>query len=232
MHIETVRIQPRARVFYTSLLRTPSHQSWRFRDVQNCMAISITQLQSFSPSSASPNSRPAPAPRHSRNYGVCSSIFCSNVENGAQRYGDMLPQEAEVLRARTTPTRQGGELGSLCATVAKVSCSSLKSLPRWLRRRTLAHTPLISSPFFQPFLGGQFQLSIQFSTRFFPVYKIAEPSSDTSFSAVQSTTCFSEIRDRGKLAVYRSSGVPPRVERVAGLLCRVFVFKSRINVTD
>jgi len=163
---------------------------------------------------------------------MCPSIFCSNLNDGAQRCDDVLPQEVEVLRVLTAPTRQGGGLGSFCRTAAKVSSSSLKSLPRWLRRRTLAHTPVIPTPFFQPFLGGQFQLSIQFCTRFFPVYEIAEPSSDTAFSAVQSATRFSEIRDRGKLAVNRSSGVPPRVESVAGLLCRVFVFESRIDVTD
>jgi hypothetical protein len=90
-----------------------------------------------------------------------------------------------------------------------VTTSCLKSFPRWLRRGTLAHTPLIPAPFFQPLLGGQFQLSVQLRTWFFPVYEVAESASYTSFSAVQSTTGFSEIRDRGKLAVYRSSGVPP-----------------------
>jgi hypothetical protein len=144
----------------------------------------------------------------------------------------VLPQEIEGLRVRTAPRRQGAGLDFSHLTAAKVSFSALKPLPGWLRRRTLAHTPLIPASFFQPFLRGQFQLSIQFCTRFFPVYEVAEASSDTTFSTIQPTTRFSEIRYRGKLAIYRSSGVPPRVERIAGLLCRVFVFESRIHVTD
>ena len=106
------------------------------------------------------------------------------------------------------------------------------SLPRRFRTRTPRHTPLIPPPLSQPLLRPQLQLPIQLRTRFLPMYKIAEPPSDTAFAAIQPATRFSEIGHGAELAVDGPGGVPARVERIAGLLRGVFVFEAGVDVAD
>lgn len=107
-----------------------------------------------------------------------------------------------------------------------------KALPRWLRARTPALTPLISAPQPQPLLCAQLQLSVQFGTWILPVDEIAETASDTSFSTIEPAACFAEIGNGREFAVDRSCGIPARVERIAGLLRRVFVLEARVHVAD
>ena len=64
------------------------------------------------------------------------------------------------------------------------------------------------------------------------MYEVAESSSDASLTTVQSTTGFSEVGDRGELAVDRACRIPPGVEGVAGLLSGVFVFEAGVDVTN
>jgi len=64
------------------------------------------------------------------------------------------------------------------------------------------------------------------------MYEIAEPPSNTSLATVQPTTGLAEIRNRGQFTVDGASGVPAGVESVAGLLRRVFVLETRVNVAD
>ncbi len=126
--------------------------------------------------------------------------------------------------------------------MSTTACSSLQdpfiyanpsiSLPRRLRARTPTHTPLIMPPHPQPLLRPQLQLPLQLGTRLLPMDEIAEPSSDTPFPTVETTTCFSEIGDRGELAVDGARSIPAAVEGVAGLLGRVFVFEARVDVAD
>lgn len=62
--------------------------------------------------------------------------------------------------------------------------------------------------------------------------EIAEAAAHAAFAAVEAAARFAEIRDRGELAVDGAGGVPARVEGVAGLLGRVFVFEARVDVAD
>lgn len=107
-----------------------------------------------------------------------------------------------------------------------------KPLPRRLRTRTLRHTPLIPPPRPQPLLRPQLQLPIQLGTRFLPMYEIAEPAPHAPFPAVEPTARLSEIGDGRKFAVDGPRGVPATVERVAGLLRRIFVLEARVDVAD
>ena len=71
------------------------------------------------------------------------------------------------------------------------------SLPRRLRTRTPAHTPLIPTPLSQPLLSTKLQLPLQLRTWILPMNKIAKSTSYTSLSTIQSTTSLSEIRNGG-----------------------------------
>jgi len=62
--------------------------------------------------------------------------------------------------------------------------------------------------------------------------EITETASHTSFSTVQPTTSFAEIGDGRELAVDGACCVPARVQRIAGLLRRVFVFEACVDVAD
>jgi len=62
--------------------------------------------------------------------------------------------------------------------------------------------------------------------------EIAESTSHTSLSTIQSATGFAEIGDRAELAVDGARGVPAGVECVAGFLGAVFVLETRIDITD
>jgi len=64
------------------------------------------------------------------------------------------------------------------------------------------------------------------------MYKIAEASTDAAFATIEPTARFSEIGNGGKFAVDGATGVPARVERVAGFLCIIFVLEARIDVAD
>lgn len=101
-----------------------------------------------------------------------------------------------------------------------------------LRRGCASDTAVVPSSHPQPLLGGQLQLAVEFGTGLLSVDKVAEATSDTSLAAVQSTTGFSKICDGRELAVDGATGVPARVERVAGGLGAVFVLEPRIDVSD
>lgn len=62
--------------------------------------------------------------------------------------------------------------------------------------------------------------------------EIAEPASDTSFSAVEPTAGFAEIGDGRELAVDGARGVPAGIESVAGFLGRVFVLEACVDIAD
>ncbi len=62
--------------------------------------------------------------------------------------------------------------------------------------------------------------------------EIAEAAAHAAFAAVEAAARFAEIRHGGELAVDGAGGVPARVEGVAGLLGRVFVFEARVDVAD
>ena len=88
------------------------------------------------------------------------------------------------------------------------------------------------APLPQPFLRRQFKLTIQFRARLFSVYEIAEAASHAPLATVQATARLPKVRDGRQFAIDGPCGVPPRVERVTGLLRRVFVLESRVNVAD
>lgn len=69
------------------------------------------------------------------------------------------------------------------------------SLPRRLRRRTAAHTPLIPTPLPQPLLSTKLNLPIQLRTRLLAMNEIAKATSHASLARVQPTARFSEIGD-------------------------------------
>jgi hypothetical protein len=62
--------------------------------------------------------------------------------------------------------------------------------------------------------------------------EIAEAASHTSFSTVQPTAGFAEIGDGRELAVDGACCVPARVQRIAGLLRRVFIFEACVDVAN
>jgi hypothetical protein len=119
-----------------------------------------------------------------------------------------------------------------------ISCISpypiphLIPLPRRFRARTPRHTPLIPTPQPQPLLRTQLQLSVQFGTRILPMNEIAESTSNTALPAVQPTAGLAEIGDGRELAVDGACGVPAGVQRVAGLLCGVFVLEACVDIAD
>jgi len=105
-------------------------------------------------------------------------------------------------------------------------------LPRTLRGRAPREASRIPPPKLQPLLHTQLQLPLQILTWFFPMDEVAESTPDTPFPRVQSTTSFSEIGNRTELAIYRSSRVPPRIERIACSLCGFFVLEPGVDVAD
>lgn len=62
--------------------------------------------------------------------------------------------------------------------------------------------------------------------------EVAESSSYTSFPGIQSTTCFSKVRNRAEFAIYRSCRVPSCVEGVACGLGIFLVLESCVDVAD
>lgn len=62
--------------------------------------------------------------------------------------------------------------------------------------------------------------------------EITKPPSHTPFAAVEAAAGFAEIGDRGEFAVDGTSGVPARVEGVAGELGGIFVFEAGVDVAD
>ncbi len=109
---------------------------------------------------------------------------------------------------------------------------ALVPLPRRLGARAPGHTTVIPTPLLQPLLGAELQLPLQLRTGFLSVDEVAEPSSDTALSRIQSTTGLSEIRHGRKFAVDGPGGIPPAVKRVTRRLRRILVFESRINVAN
>jgi hypothetical protein len=63
--------------------------------------------------------------------------------------------------------------------------------------RTAADAARISAALLEPLLGAQSQLAVKLGRRIFAMNEIAEPSSDTPFSAIETTTRFSEICNGG-----------------------------------
>ena len=71
----------------------------------------------------------------------------------------------------------------------------LVSSPGGLGAGAAAGTARISAALLQPLLGAQSELTVKLRRRIFPVNEIAEAPSYTPFTAIESTTGFSEIRD-------------------------------------
>ncbi len=62
--------------------------------------------------------------------------------------------------------------------------------------------------------------------------EIAESASDASLPTIEPAARFAKIGDGTELAVDGARSVPARVEGVAGLLSRVFVFEARVDVAN
>ena len=105
-------------------------------------------------------------------------------------------------------------------------------LPRRLRARAPSYAPVVPASHLQPLFGGEFELPFQFRAGLLAVDEIAKARAHASFAAVQSAAGLAEIRDGTEFAVDRSSGVPARVQGVAGRLGGVFVFEARVDVAD
>lgn len=88
---------------------------------------------------------------------------------------------------------------------------NLIPLPCRFRAWTPRRTPLISPTGAQPLLCTQLQLAIQLITRILAMDEIAEAASYTPLPAIQPTASLSEIRNRTKFAVDRTSRIPARV---------------------
>ena len=110
------------------------------------------------------------------------------------------------------------------------SSSSSESLPCRLRTGTPAGTPLIPSPRAQPFLRAELELAVEFRARLLAMDKVAEPAAHAALATVQPAARLAKVGDGREFAVYRPCRVPARIERVAGLLGRVFVFEACVHV--
>lgn len=62
--------------------------------------------------------------------------------------------------------------------------------------------------------------------------EIAEAATYAALARVKATAGFAEVGHRAQFAVDGSRGIPPTVELVTGLLRRIFVLESRVDVTD
>jgi len=110
--------------------------------------------------------------------------------------------------------------------------SPLIPLPRRLRTRTPRHTPLIPPTLPQPLLRAQLQLPLQLGARILAMYEVAEAAAHAALARVQAAARLAEVGHGRELAVDGARGVPPAVERVAGLLRRVLVLEARVHVAD
>ena len=95
-----------------------------------------------------------------------------------------------------------------------------------------ADTPLVTSALSQPLLCAELQLSLHLWAWLLAVNEVAESTSRTSFTRVQSATRFAEVGDGTELAVDGSTGVPATVDIVARGLGAVFVFETRVDIAD
>jgi len=64
------------------------------------------------------------------------------------------------------------------------------------------------------------------------MHEVAEPPSVAFSVFVLSAACLTEIRDRGKFCIQRSTGIPPVVQIFDGGLCFRFPFETGINVSN
>lgn len=71
----------------------------------------------------------------------------------------------------------------------------LVSSPGGLGAGATAGTAGISAALLQPLLGAQSELTVKLGRRIFPMNEITESPPYTPFTAIESTTGFSEIRD-------------------------------------
>lgn len=62
--------------------------------------------------------------------------------------------------------------------------------------------------------------------------EVAEAATHAALAAVEATTRLAEVGDGAELAVDGPGGVPPAVEVVAGLLCRLLVLEAGVDVAD
>lgn len=65
-----------------------------------------------------------------------------------------------------------------------------------LRARAATDTARVPTPLLQPLLRTQSHFAVQFGAGIFAVDEVAESAAHAPFSAIQSTTRFSEIGDR------------------------------------
>ena len=64
------------------------------------------------------------------------------------------------------------------------------------------------------------------------MYEIAEPTPLATLTTVQPTTRLSKIRHRRQFTVHRLRSVPPRIQRLARRIRRIFVLEPRVDVSD
>lgn len=100
------------------------------------------------------------------------------------------------------------------------------------RCRAPAHAPLIAASLLKPLPRAHIQIAVQLRRRLLPVNEVAEAAADAALAAVEATARFSEIGDGRQLAVDGATGVPARVERVAGFLRVFFVLEAHVDVAD
>lgn len=106
------------------------------------------------------------------------------------------------------------------------------SSSRRLGRRRFADTALVAAALTQPLLGAVNNLAVKLVAWVLAVDEIAEAAAYAALARVKATAGFAEVGHRAQFAVDGSRGVPPAIELVAGLLRRIFVLESRVDVTD
>lgn len=108
----------------------------------------------------------------------------------------------------------------------------LVSPPGRFRTGASGDAPLVSPTRPEPLLGRKLEFPFEFGRRFLAMNEITETPAYAAFTAVQPAAGFPKIGHRTEFAVNRARGIPAAVERVAGGLCRVFVFEPRVHVPD
>lgn len=111
-----------------------------------------------------------------------------------------------------------------------ISCLEAASCRLWCRRS--ADAALVAAPRTQPLLGAEGDFAIEFVRGLLAVDEVAEAAAHAALARVKTAAGFAEVGDGAEFAVNRARGVPAAIEFVAGLLGRVFVFESRVDVAD
>lgn len=111
----------------------------------------------------------------------------------------------------------------------KKGCNLITAARR-LRARATASTLLVAAAHAKPLLSGEKELALEVGRGVLAVDEVAEAAADAALAAVEAAAGLAEVGDGAQLAVDGPSGVPARVELVAGALGRVLVLEARVDV--